>query len=380
MSIDSRKAELGKRELEGPDPSQGNGAQTFGTGDSAMDLAWQLLDGATTAEDIAAAIQFAPGFTRAIVMVVHKKFAGRAQALIDEALYKSGSKDTTAGIANREALAVDGVSNTDTTAPAANGALPFTATGWDAVTINRTLGQYDRMAGTDSDGSRCAFAVGLAAHVFKGPDAVVRYALEYMDQATTRSKLDAKIAAETDPAKKAALQAKKARLTAANRVVMATTGAIAAKSATYSDLSWLQEALHDGTLGDNDGAPSSGYALEDGNVTSRDQVAQQCYYNADDVIAKAGELAEGEQRMVEWAFPAGKGTGHHEMLIAKQDGALYLYDSERQADGNHLRTLDAAALAPYFKQPGSSLTLTIKLFPAAPAPKPAAATGPRPTK
>jgi hypothetical protein len=365
------EADLGKREYEGPDPQASKGEATHGTGDSAMDLAYQMLQGAKTAEDVAAAMKFAPGYVRAIVLVAQKRFGN---AVVEQAMYLSQTADHTAGVANRDALSTGAANATDTTAVAANGKLPFTTDGWDPLAINKALGQYDRITGTDSDGARCAFAVALAAHVFKGPSATVSYALNYVDQ--TKARITAKG------------EKLSARQEAAIGVVGKATNAIASKDATYGDLSWLQEGLHDLTLDDEKGAASSAFALQDSDVTKKEQLMSVTCMSAADVIKNTASLDVGEQYMCEWVFPkanSGKkdseGQGKHEMLIVNQDGQRYLYDSERQGDGAHLRALDAAALEKYFQIDGSWITLSIKLFPAEKAAeKPAAAAPGKPGK
>ena len=348
-----RAAELAKGQYEVSDPGKGGGAQLFNSGDAATDLAHQLLETAKTPEDIAAAMKFAPGYVRAIVLVAQKKFGNAA---VEQALYLSQTGDHTAGVKNRELLSTGAVNATDTTAPDANKKLPFTDTGWDAVAINTALGQYDKIAGTDSDGARCAFAVGLAAHIFKGPSATASFALNYLME--IEKEVEAK-GGKLSP-----------RQIAAQDVIGGAAGAIASKEATYGDLAWMQEGLHDMTLADDRGAPKSTQGLMNADVTSKDQFVNITCMSAADVVSKAKELQDGEQYMCEWVFPVastgadGESQGKHEMLIANHGGVLYLYDSEKQGDGQHLRPLDGTTLARYFKREDSWITLAIKLFPA----------------
>ena len=55
------------------------------------------------------------------------------------------------------------VLNKNTVAPGT--ALPWTDNGWDTTVILTRLGQFDRIAGTDSDAKRCVQAVALASLV-----------------------------------------------------------------------------------------------------------------------------------------------------------------------------------------------------------------------
>ncbi len=362
-----RQAELANGQYE-LDPTQGGGADRFGTGDMTMSLASQLLAGAKTAEDVAAAMKYAPGYVRSIVLVAQKRFGNE---IVQQALYLAQTGDHTAGVKDREELAKQGANVKDDTAPPANGKLPYTDKGWDAVAINTAVGQYDRMAGTDSDGARCAFAVSLAAHIFKGPTATASFAMNFASE----------IRAEIEGNGKTFT----ARQTAAESVITGAAGAISGKDGTYGDLAWLQEALHDLILDDEKGVHESKHALSKHDVTNTNQFVNITCMTADDVITKANELQDGEQYMCDWVFPNDKAgpneeaQGKHEMLIVNQGGTLYLYDSERQGDGKHLRALDAATLARYFSRDGSWITLSTKLFPApkkaskatdgAPAPK-----------
>lgn len=104
--------------------------------------------------------------------------------------------------------------------------LPFTDSGWDANTILNRLGQYDTLAGTDSDAVRCVQAVAMASYIPLGPRAVADYLSNMRFEGLLRG---------GDPARQAA----------AFRVIDFVKARLQSRRATYGDLSWAQEAVHD---------------------------------------------------------------------------------------------------------------------------------------
>ena len=114
----------------------------------------------------------------------------------------------------------------DRNSPDPAASLPFTPQGWDGAEILRRLGQYDRMPGTDSDSLRCVQAVGMAARVPDGPAAVTSYLHALILQGMLAGQMTN-------------------RQRTATKVLEHVIGRIEIKHATYGDLSWAQEAMHD---------------------------------------------------------------------------------------------------------------------------------------
>ncbi len=345
------EADLKQREYEGADPQSSKGEKTYGVADNAMDLAYQLLEGAKGKEDVVAALKYAPGYVRAIVLVAQKRFGND---VVTQALYEANTADHTVDVKDRELLSTGAAHKTDLTAPAADGGLPWTATGWDALALNKALGQYDQIAGTDSDGDRCTFASSLASHIFKGPTNTVTWAMNYVSEVSARLKAKGPLTA---------------RQQAATTVINRAAGAISAKTATYGDLAWLQEGLHDLALtNDGGGANNSAYGLQDDDTKHLEVVSGGTCYTSDRLLEWAATLATGEQFMAEWSFPKADGSvGEHQILIVNQDDALYLYDSEIQGDGAHLRPLTAEALKKYYATQNHWIDLRYKLHVQAPS-------------
>lgn len=161
-------------------------------------------------------------------------------------------------------------------------ALPFTTDGWKGNDILTALGQYDTLPGTDSDAVRCVQAVAMAARIPQGPGAVVAF--------LKASALDGLMAGNPSARKKAAVDA-------LDHVV----GRIEMKRATFADLMWAQEALHDLFYDDVSGTPLTdiqdrvGPAFDLG--MRLDRMDQWCSDPAQ-VMAQARTLAPGEQLLV----------------------------------------------------------------------------------
>jgi len=161
--------------------------------------------------------------------------------------------------------------------------LPFTNSGWDGATILTQLGQYDRMPGTDSDSLRCVQAVGMAARVPDGPEAVTAYIASLITQGMLTGQL-------TD------------RKRTAIDVLKHVTGRIQNKRATYGDLSWAQEAMHDLFYDDVSGTPSGDIKTQvapDLDLTKNLQSMDVWCDTPQQVMAQASQLKRGEQLLVE---------------------------------------------------------------------------------
>ncbi|KAA6464463.1 DUF4157 domain-containing protein [Acidobacteria bacterium AB60] len=264
--------------------------------------------------------------------------------------------------------------------------LPFTPNGWDGTTILNRLGQYDRIAGTDSDSLRCVQAVGMAARVPDGPSAVSSYLGAMILQGMTTGNFDQR--------KRTAMD-----------VLKYIQSRIEMKHATYGDLSWAQEALHDLFYDDVSGTPLAdipGQVAPGFDFTKNMQPMDVWCDNPQQVMAAANQLQNGEQLLVDewtvhlnWAFDdleaqgihvregqsatvnsdgrqaritrinEGQRPPHtalnfardrrmgHQLLIVKDaaTGALRLYEPETTATGHHFDGLaaDGSNLAEYFQ-------------------------------
>lgn len=269
--------------------------------------------------------------------------------------------------------------------PQADRRLPFTGPGqWDAQAILTALGQYDTLAGTDSDAIRCVQAAALGARIVRGPAAVTSF--------LSSAGLDGMLGTSMGARQRTALN-----------VLRYVRGRIDSQQATYGDLSWAQEGLHDLFYDDVSGTPLPDIlkrvspALD---LTFTTEARSTWFSTPDEVITAANRLASGEQLLLntwEVAFneafeqledrhiqtPVG-GTqvvnigGHdvrlrridtstkpphtaidhnrdnmhgHQLLIINDPavGGLRLYEPEVTTSGRHLEALTAAVLAPYFR-------------------------------
>jgi hypothetical protein len=120
--------------------------------------------------------------------------------------------------------------------PDAEQSLPFNTGGWDANVIMTRLGQHDLMGGTDNDNDRCVQAVALASYIPEGPSAVQRY-LDLI----TRQGMQTR---SMNNRRRTALE-----------VIRFVQGKITTRTATFGDLSWVQEAVHDLFFDDVSGTP-----------------------------------------------------------------------------------------------------------------------------
>jgi hypothetical protein len=269
--------------------------------------------------------------------------------------------------------------------PQADRALPFTGTdGWDAQAILTVLGQYDTSAQTDSDALRCVQAVALASRIVRGPAAVT----SFLSSATLDGMLSTSLGA---------------RQRTAIAVLRYVKDRIEARRASFGDLSWAQEALHDLYYDDVSGTPLSDILRRVSpllDLTFTTEARSTWLATPDAVVEAASPLQEGEQLLLntwEVAFneafleledqhvqtPVGGSQvvnmgGHdvrirridashkpphtaidthrdrmhgHQLLIIKDAavGGLRLYDPEVSDSGRHLHLLTAGLLAPYFR-------------------------------
>lgn len=226
--------------------------------------------------------------------------------------------------------------------------------GWDALTINSKLGQHDKLAGTDSDGARCTFAVALAAQIMAGPTTCARWLVEYVNSHAPRGK---------GKGSKPTL-----RQYTAGQTLHSVAAAVGAGTATYGDLSWAQEALHAYLRADEDAGSDGG---KESVVPSLEEYAaiDSRHDTAEGVMAIASAVPPGGRLIVvfdglRWPqapaaeegateateAKAAKGTEDrryvHQISIMNQDGALYLYDPDWPS-GLHLDRATASKLRRY---------------------------------
>lgn len=232
--------------------------------------------------------------------------------------------------------------------------LPYDkAGGWDALTINSKLGQHDKLAGTDSDGARCTFAVALAAQIMAGPTACARWLVEYVNSHAPRAKGKA--------------SAPSLRQYAAATTLHSVATAVGGGTATYGDLSWAQEALHAYLRVDEDAGADGG---EEAVVPALEEYAAidtRCDA-PDRVMAVASAVPPGGRLIVvldglRWPKEQAdkdrtEGTEAtvpqttedrryvHQLSIMNKDGALYLYDPDWPS-GLHLDRATASKLGRY---------------------------------
>ena len=271
--------------------------------------------------------------------------------------------------------------------------LPFDRTGqnWDANAILTSLGQYDRIAGTDSDTDRCVQAVALASYIPRGPRSVIGYIASAI--------LDGMMTQTINTRRRTAL-----------RVLRNVQARIETARATYGDLSWAQEALH-GLFYRDDQAPAEDEAM--GRITPTLANISRTTQNLDiwcntpaEVIAQANQLpASGQLILTEWrvtfnhTFQLVRDAGHrvrspmtvnlngrsvrirrieatsrprpqlidpnrdrkqgHQLMVMRDNqatGPLRIYEPEATASGQHLTNLNAGALTRYFQHnPSASM-------------------------
>jgi hypothetical protein len=263
--------------------------------------------------------------------------------------------------------------------------LPFTTGGWDGSAILTALGQYDTLPGTDSDALRCVQAVAMAARVIDGPAVVIGYIRALI--------LEGMMSRPMNPRQRTAIE-----------VLDHVIGRIESARATFGDLMWAQEALHDLFYNDVNGTPEPDILdqLAPGLDLSRTLTRMDVWCNnPQDVMAQANLLQSGEQLLVNtWQvilnttfddledqgvhvaegrstmvrvngrlvrmrrIPSGVRPSHtdldplrdhkggHQLIVMKDGttGALRLYEPEITTSGQHLETLapDGSNFTTYF--------------------------------
>lgn len=302
------------------------------------------------------------------------------------------------GVSNLDSLATGltvshGAAVTSRNAPNPSNRLPFDRTGqsWDANVILTTLGQYDRISGTDSDSDRCVQAVAMASYIPRGPSSLTGFiASAIMDGMMT--------------------QTMNTRRRTAISVLRNVEARISAGSATYGDLSWAQESLH-ALFYSDDQAPSEDEAM--GRITptmsnlSRTTQTLDIWCNSPaDVITQANLLSPGGQLILTgWrvtfnhTFQLVRDQGHrvhspmtvnlngrsvrirridatsrprpnqidpnrdrrqgHQIMVLRDNqanGPLRLYEPEVTSSGQHLAVLNAGALARYYRHDAAAST------------------------
>jgi hypothetical protein len=269
--------------------------------------------------------------------------------------------------------------------PQGDRVLPFaSADAWDAQAILSALGQYDTNAQTDSDALRCVQAVALASRIVRGPAAVASF--------LSSAALDGMLSTALGTRQRTAIA-----------VLRYVKERIQARRATFGDLSWAQEALHDLYYDDVSGTPLTDILKRVSpllDLTFTTEARSTWLATPEAVVEVANQLQEGEQLLLntwEVAFneafleledqhiqtPVGSSQvvnmggrevrirridathkpphtaidthrDHmhgHQLLIIKDGavGGLRLYEPEVTTSGHHLDPLTAELLAPYFR-------------------------------
>jgi hypothetical protein len=160
--------------------------------------------------------------------------------------------------------------------------LPFRGGGWDGDTILTRLGQYDTVAGTDSDAIRCVQAVAMASRIIRGPAAVTQFLRSMI--------LEGMMSRPQGQRERTAID-----------VLEYIIGRIEDQRATFGDLSWAQEALHDLFYNDVNGTPTADIYTQMAPALDLETTLQRldiwCNTPAE-VIAQVNTLQPGEQFLV----------------------------------------------------------------------------------
>lgn len=167
-------------------------------------------------------------------------------------------------------------------APDATAVLPFRAGGWDGDAIMTRLGQYDTVPGTDSDALRCVQAVALVSRIIHGPQAVVSF--------LRASILDGMLSRPMGARQRTAID-----------VLEHVIARIEMRHATFGDLLFAQEALHDLFYNDVTGTPGDEMAARIApalDLSTRLEPMNVWCNTPAEVIAQANQLQPGEQLLV----------------------------------------------------------------------------------
>ena len=168
-------------------------------------------------------------------------------------------------------------------APDPDERLPFVSGGgWNARRILTALGQYDRIAGTDSDALRCVQAVAMASYIPNGPGAVSSY-LELISRQARRTR-------RMNRRRRTALQ-----------VIEFVRRKLAGRTATFGDMSWAQEAVHDLFFDDVSGTGARqilGQITPRGDASRTSRPLSVWTSSPAELMRQARTLAPGEQLIV----------------------------------------------------------------------------------
>lgn len=299
-----------------------------------------LVGGKTSAKELAAVIRAHPRYEADILAFVMDVGGNSILMSVYDELDKldAAAPEPTDAVAGVPGIAELGAGGQQAVDDRRSGVLPYDGKGgWNAVLINQNLGQYDAIPGTDNDGDRCAFATILAAKVFDGPQVFGTWLGAF----------------KSLHGGSGILMNEKQKI--ASQVIDKVSEAIKAGTATYRDLSWLQEALYDYSVTalntefrNKEGVGSSSEVI----TSATDAVGSGggTHASAADVMTAAKEIPKGKNMLVEWsASHAGGKAFRHEMMISNHAGKLQFYNAEgHPGGGSYLVELTPGALAPYF--------------------------------
>ncbi|WP_295721203.1 DUF4157 domain-containing protein [Mucilaginibacter sp.] len=210
--------------------------------------------------------------------------------------------------------------------------LPFTAGGWDGNDIANKLGQYDRMPGTDSDTVRCVQAVALMSHILMGPAA----AISYLSAISLQGLLQAPQVGT--------------RERTAMRVIDFVKSRITSRQATYGNMYWAMEAVHDLFFADNAGTPAANANTVRSQITPSLDLSQNMVNmdvwcnNRAEVLTQASSLNPGEQLMLNtWAVSFNSTFDMAGLPTTQQTGTITQVDEQGRNPRNvFIRRIDAS--------------------------------------
>ena len=191
---------------------------------------------------------------------------------IDLSLYPDEDQEAMRAAADAQAAHI----NRNTIAEGTN--LPWCPDGsWLGETILAQLGQYDRLADTNSDSTRCVQAAALGVYILRGPAATSNFLLGVAD----------------------ALPNPRTRRQEANAAMLQSISTmVGAGMATYDDLSLAQEALHDLSIVDDSSGTSpqdiASQMVTEGGPAVLVPMSEWCS-NPNELLGLASDLAAGEQ-------------------------------------------------------------------------------------
>ncbi len=186
------------------------------------------------------------------------------------------------GVASGGPTLAHGQQSITQNAPTPADLLPFRGGGWDGDAILTKLGQYDTVAGTDSDAIRCVQAVAMASRIPRGPAAVTHFLRAMI--------LEGMMSRPQGQRERTAID-----------VLEYVIGRIEDQRATFGDLSWAQEALHDLFYNDVDGTPTADIYSQMAPALDLETTLQRLDIwcnNPAEVIAQVNTLQPGEQLLV----------------------------------------------------------------------------------